>query len=103
MEEIMKALSNIQKELEEQKLTIQKSGEQVTAKVTQNIDSIIDEKFRILEEKYDNLQENKAKKNKQQQHDPNIRIRRANNATEGVTKQTMLNYFTNKNTTNKNA
>lgn len=56
MEEIMSALRHIQKELDEQKLTIQKSAEKVTDQVTLNINNILEEKFRTLEEKCDNLQ-----------------------------------------------
>ncbi|XP_026744754.1 uncharacterized protein LOC113506094 [Trichoplusia ni] len=57
MEEVLKALQNIQKELDEQKITIQKSGENVTEQVTQNINNILDEKFKSLEEKYENLKD----------------------------------------------
>ncbi|CAB3231800.1 unnamed protein product [Arctia plantaginis] len=56
MEDIMNALRHIQKELNEQKVAIQKSGEKVTEQVTQNINNIMEEKFRTLEEKYNNLQ-----------------------------------------------
>ncbi|XP_028043243.1 uncharacterized protein LOC114252798 [Bombyx mandarina] len=56
MEDIMNALRHIQKELDEQKIAIQRSGEKVTEQVTQNINSIMEEKFTILEKKYDNLQ-----------------------------------------------
>lgn len=45
MEEVLKALQKIQNELDEQKITIQKSGENVTEQVTQNINNILDEKF----------------------------------------------------------
>lgn len=55
MEEVMSALRNIQKELDEQKITIQQSGEQVTEQVTKNVNKILEEKFSALEEKYDNL------------------------------------------------
>ncbi|KAJ8714780.1 hypothetical protein PYW07_003005 [Mythimna separata] len=57
MEEVLKALQKIQKELDEQKITIQKSGENVTEQVTQNINNILDEKFKTLEEKYENLKD----------------------------------------------
>ena len=57
MEEIMKALQNIQKELNVQKIEIQKSGEKVTEQVTLNITQKIDEKFTVLEEKYQILKE----------------------------------------------
>ncbi|XP_045502740.1 uncharacterized protein LOC123699765 [Colias croceus] len=55
MEEIMKALQNIQKELNLQKIEIQKSGEKVTEQVTLNINKKIEEKFTILEEKHQTL------------------------------------------------
>ncbi|XP_073965302.1 uncharacterized protein [Choristoneura fumiferana] len=57
MEEVLRALQKIQKELDEQKITIQKSGENVTEQVTHNINNILDEKFKILEEKYENLKD----------------------------------------------
>ncbi|XP_061722599.1 uncharacterized protein LOC133529028 [Cydia pomonella] len=57
MEDIMDALRKIQSELNEQKITIKESGEKVTAAVTQNINGILDEKFKILDEKYENLKE----------------------------------------------
>lgn len=58
MEEIMKALQNIQKELNVQKIEIQKSGEKVTEQVTLNITNKLEEKFTILEEKHQTLKEN---------------------------------------------
>lgn len=57
MEEILKALQKIQQELDEQKITIQKTAEMVTEQVTQNITKILDEKLKIMEEKYENLKE----------------------------------------------
>lgn len=57
MEEVLKALQNIQKELDEQKITIQKNGENVTEQVTQNINYMLDLKFNNLEEKYVNLKD----------------------------------------------
>ncbi|KAL4718168.1 hypothetical protein ACJJTC_003383 [Scirpophaga incertulas] len=57
MEEVLRALQKIQQELDEQKITIQKSGENVTERVTHNINTILDEKFKILEEKYENLKD----------------------------------------------
>lgn len=57
MEEVLKALQKIQKELDEQKITIQKSGESVTEQVTQNINNILDLKFKNLEGKYENLKD----------------------------------------------
>lgn len=53
----MNALRKIQKELDLQKNTILKNGEKVTETVTQNINSILEEKFKILDEKYENLNE----------------------------------------------
>lgn len=53
----MSILKNIQKELDEQKQTILKNGERVTEQVTENINSILEVKFKLLDEKYDNLQE----------------------------------------------
>ena len=44
-------------ELDEQKRMILKNGEKVTEQVTQNIDSILDEKFKSWEEKYENLKD----------------------------------------------
>lgn len=40
MEEIMNALKNIQKELDDQKIEIRKSGENVAEQVTQNINKM---------------------------------------------------------------
>lgn len=57
MEEIMEALKNIQKELNAQKIEIQKSGEKVTAQVTLNISNKLEEKFTIWEEKHRILKE----------------------------------------------
>lgn len=57
MEEVMNALKNIQRELDEQKNTILKNGERVTEQVTQNINCILEEKFKILDDKYENLKE----------------------------------------------
>lgn len=64
MEEIMKALQNIQKELNVQKTEIQKSGERVTEQVTLNITHKLDEKFSILEEKHQILKEKNEKQEK---------------------------------------
>ncbi|XP_075990365.1 uncharacterized protein LOC142986016 [Anticarsia gemmatalis] len=57
MEEIMKALKNIQKELNAQKIEIQKSGEKVTEQVILNISNKLEEKFTVLEEKHQILKE----------------------------------------------
>lgn len=55
MEQVMAALLSIQKELDEQKKLIHKKGEEVTEKVTLNINKILEEKLKILEEKHENL------------------------------------------------
>lgn len=55
MEEVMNALRKIQNELDEQKTTILKSCDKVTEQVTQNINKILEEKFKTWEEKYDTL------------------------------------------------
>ncbi|XP_063381273.1 uncharacterized protein LOC134667795 [Cydia fagiglandana] len=57
MEQVLSTLQEIQKELNEQKTTIRESGKNVTEQVTQNINTIIDEKFVKWEEKYDILKE----------------------------------------------
>ncbi|PZC80385.1 hypothetical protein B5X24_HaOG214803 [Helicoverpa armigera] len=64
MEEVMNALRKIQSELDSQKNTILKSGEKVTETVTQNINGILEEKFKIWDEKYDNLKEKIEKQEK---------------------------------------
>ncbi|GBP35075.1 hypothetical protein EVAR_75278_1 [Eumeta japonica] len=55
MEEIIEALRNIQKELDEQKIAIRQNGEKVTEQVTLNINNLLEEKFRTFEEKHNNL------------------------------------------------
>lgn len=55
MEEVMAALRSIQKELAEHKELIFKNGEDVTEKVTSNINIILEEKFSRLEQKYECL------------------------------------------------
>ncbi|XP_039764228.1 uncharacterized protein LOC120636735 [Pararge aegeria] len=57
MEEVMNMLQKIQSELNEQKLTIVQSAENVTQQVTHNINLKLEEKFKIMEEKYNNLEE----------------------------------------------
>ncbi|XP_028176240.1 uncharacterized protein LOC114364323 [Ostrinia furnacalis] len=57
MEEIMIALKNIQKELDEQKSEIRKSADKVTERVTQNINKILEEKFLKLQDQHDKLKE----------------------------------------------
>lgn len=51
----MIALRKIQSELDSHKDTILKSGDKVTETVTQNINNILEEKFKIWDEKYENL------------------------------------------------
>lgn len=51
----MSMLRKIQMELDEQKIMIQKSAENVTERTTENINKILDEKFVNLEEKYGHL------------------------------------------------
>lgn len=53
----MSMLRKIEKELDEQKLTILHSAEKVTEQVTQNINIILENKFHELNVKYDNLKE----------------------------------------------
>lgn len=53
----MCALRNIQKELDDQKLEIRKSGENVAKQVTQNINKMLDERFFKWEEKHEKLKE----------------------------------------------
>ncbi|CAG4983270.1 unnamed protein product [Colias eurytheme] len=55
MEEVLKALNKIQKELDEQKVTIKESAQTVTEQVTQNINQLFQEKISILEEKHEKL------------------------------------------------
>ncbi|KAI8433295.1 hypothetical protein MSG28_015348 [Choristoneura fumiferana] len=57
MEEVMNALRKIQSELDLQKRTILENGEKVTETVTQNINSILEDKFKIWDEKYENFKE----------------------------------------------
>lgn len=57
MDEIMNALKNIQKELDDQRTEIRKSGENVTKQVTLNINKILDERFAIWEGKHEKLKE----------------------------------------------
>lgn len=56
MEEVMSVLAKIQTELNDQKIAIRESGENVTKRVTENVHRILDEKLKILEEKYENIE-----------------------------------------------
>ena len=53
----MNVLRNIQKDLEEQKITIRQSGDSITEKVTQNLNRTLEDKFSIWEEKQNILRE----------------------------------------------
>lgn len=55
MEEILIALKAIQKDLDEQRLEIRETGNNVTEKVSQNVNKMLEEKFLLWEEKYENL------------------------------------------------
>lgn len=57
MEEIMQELRKIRKDLDEQKTAIERSGEKVTEKVTKNINCILEDKFKLFNEKYEHLKE----------------------------------------------
>ncbi|XP_039750722.1 uncharacterized protein LOC120626971 [Pararge aegeria] len=57
MEEILNALNKITKELDMQRHEIRETGKNVTEKVTQNINQMLEEKFLILEEKHEKLKE----------------------------------------------
>lgn len=57
MEEVLNALKQIQKELDEQKIAIRESVKNVTEQVTQNINKILEEKIFVLEEKHEKLKE----------------------------------------------
>lgn len=56
MEEILNELRKIRKDLDEQRNTIEKSSEKITAQVTQNVNNILEEKFKLLDENYKNLE-----------------------------------------------
>lgn len=57
MEEVMKALTKIQKELDDQKKMIRQNGREITDKVTQNVNSMLEEKFILWEENHNKLKE----------------------------------------------
>ncbi|XP_063538684.1 uncharacterized protein LOC134747936 [Cydia strobilella] len=57
MDDILKELKKIQKELNEQKITIQESGKSVTDQVTKNINELLEEKFCVWEQKHEKLKE----------------------------------------------
>ncbi|GBP61124.1 hypothetical protein EVAR_46775_1 [Eumeta japonica] len=65
MEEVMAALRKIQNDLDEQKTTIIKNADEITEKVTRNINKILDQKLKTLEknqEKYDKKIENQEQR-----------------------------------------
>ncbi|XP_052742269.1 uncharacterized protein LOC128198868 [Bicyclus anynana] len=55
MEEVLRALNSIKNELNEQRLEIRATGKNVTEKVTENINKMLEEKFLVWEEKHENL------------------------------------------------
>lgn len=55
MKEIMLALKNIQKELDEQKSEIRKRVDKVSERVTQNINKLLDEELFKLQDQHDKL------------------------------------------------
>ncbi|KAI8437727.1 hypothetical protein MSG28_011961 [Choristoneura fumiferana] len=57
MEEIIRELRKIRSDLDEQRNTIEKNGERVTEQVTQNINCILEDKFKLIDEKYENLKD----------------------------------------------
>lgn len=57
MEDILFALKNIQKDLDEQRSEIRNSSAKVTEQVTQNIHKILDEKFFKVQDQNDHLKE----------------------------------------------
>ncbi|CAH2102788.1 unnamed protein product [Euphydryas editha] len=57
MEEVMNMLKKIQKDLNEQKTTISQSANKITEQVTQNINHILEEKFKAIDVRYENLKE----------------------------------------------
>lgn len=63
MEEVINALKNIQRELNEQKYDF-KRLKKVTEQVTQNFKCILKEKFKILDENYESLQKKNRKSRK---------------------------------------
>ena len=57
MDEIMSVLRKIQNDLNEQKTAILENGNIVTQQVTENINIILEEKFKTWEEKFNNISE----------------------------------------------
>ncbi|XP_022814553.1 uncharacterized protein LOC111348241 [Spodoptera litura] len=57
MEEIIIELRKIRKDLDEQRNTIEKSVDKITEQVTINVNNILEEKFKLLNENYENLKE----------------------------------------------
>ncbi|CAH2087728.1 unnamed protein product [Euphydryas editha] len=57
MDEVLKALEAIKKDLDNQRQEIREMGNNVTEKVTQNISRMFEEKFLTLEKNHENLKE----------------------------------------------
>ncbi|CAH2107937.1 unnamed protein product [Euphydryas editha] len=57
MEEVLSALVAIKKELDEQRLEIRDTGKNVTEQVTNNINTLLEEKFKTWEHKHEKLKE----------------------------------------------
>ncbi|CAH2097525.1 unnamed protein product [Euphydryas editha] len=57
MDEVLKALEAIKKDLDNQRQEIREMGNNVTEKVTQNISRMFEEKFSTLEKNHENLKE----------------------------------------------
>lgn len=68
MEEILKVLTKIQKELDDQKVMIRQNGQEVADQVTQNVNKILEEKFFVWEKKYETLKEKVDKQEKRLYH-----------------------------------
>lgn len=79
----------IQKELDEQKNTIKESGAKVTENVTENINKMLDAKFNIWEEKYEDLKQ-KVGKQKQRLDILEKQARKRNVAIFGIEEQEHL-------------
>ena len=53
----MNELRKIRRDLDEQKTAIKTNGDKVTEKVTQNINIILEDKFKLFNKKYELLRE----------------------------------------------
>lgn len=65
MEEILITLRKIQNDMEEQKNMISKSAEEITEKITENVNQIMDEKLQTWDTKLQKLKENIDQQGKQ--------------------------------------